>query len=270
MNIKSLVPMMVVSLLVLSLSSGVVMAEQSDAAAELKALVSKIETKFRAGAKTEAALAPELSEFDELLTKHKGEKTDDVAQILFMKAEIYQMLDAAKGKALGEQLKREFPDSAAVKMLKQQEEAEKVRAALAEGTKFPDFNEKDLNGQPLSVANYAGKVVLVDFWATWCGPCVQEIPNVIKTYQAHHKDGFEIIGISLDGDRQSLTSFTKEKNMTWAQYFDGKGWQNKLAAKYGVNSIPATYLLDRQGTIIGKDLRGEALEQAVVESLAKK
>jgi len=267
MNIKYLVPVLVVSLL-LSVASGVA-AEKGDAAAELKALMSKIETKLRAGAKTEAALAPELKEFDALLATHKGEQTEDVAQILFMKAVIYQMVDAAKGKALGEQLKREFPDSAAVQMLKQQEAAEKVRAALAEGTKLPDFSEQDLNGQPLAVANYRGKVVLVDFWATWCEPCVQEIPNVVKTYQAHHKDGIEIMGISLDGDRQKLISFTKEKHMTWAQYCDGQGPQNKLAAKYGVDSIPATYLLDRHGTIVGKDLRGDALERAVAEALAK-
>lgn len=259
---------MVVSLL-LSVSNAMA-EEKSGATAELKALVSQIETKFREGVPTEAALAQEFKEFDELLAKHKGEKTDDVAQILFTKAEIYRMVDDAKGKALREQLKREFPDSAAVKMLQQLEKAEQVRAALVVGTKFPDFSEKDLNGQPLSVASYTGKVVLVDFWATWCEPCVHEIPNVIKTYQAHHKDGLEIIGISLDGGLQQLNSFTKEKNMTWAQYFDGKGPQNKLAAKYGVTSIPSTYLLDRQGTIVGKDLKGDALERAVVEALAKK
>jgi thiol-disulfide isomerase/thioredoxin len=112
--------------------------------------------------------------------------------------------------------------------------------------------------------------VLLDFWATWCGPCRAELPNVLKTYAAHHKDGFEIIGISLDQDKEKLTAFTKEKDMTWPQYFDGKGWQNKLAAKYGINSIPATFLLDGQGTIIGEDLRGDSLEEAVTKALAKK
>src|ERR1700722_4929028 len=91
--------------------SNAVAEEKSDATAELKALVSQIETKFREGAPTEAGLAPEFKEFDALLAKHKGEKTDDVAQILFMKAEIYRMVDDARGKALREQLKREFPDS---------------------------------------------------------------------------------------------------------------------------------------------------------------
>jgi peroxiredoxin len=97
-----------------------------------------------------------------------------------------------------------------------------------------------------------------------------ELPNVIETYKKHHAGGFEIIGISLDENQGRLQSFIKDKQMTWPQFFDGKKWQNKLAVKYGVNSIPATYLLDREGKIIGKDLRGEELEKAVVAALAKK
>jgi hypothetical protein len=96
------------------------------------------------------------------------------------------------------------------------------------------------------------------------------LPNVLKTYEKHHDKGFEIIGISLDQDKQKLTSFTESKKMPWVQYFDGKGWQNKLASKYGIKSIPATYLLDGQGKIIAKDLRGEALEAAVAKALNSK
>jgi peroxiredoxin len=247
-------------------------ADTNSAALELKALVTKIQTKLQAGSKTEADLAPELKEFDALLAKHKAEKTDDVAQILFWKAMLYEQVlkDPKKGDALMAQITRDFPDTETAKRIKQGEEANKVRAGLVEGAKFPDFNEKDLAGKPLSVAGYKGKVLLVDFWATWCGPCRTELPNVIKTYDAHHKDGFEIIGVSLDQDKQKLTSFLTDKKITWAQYFDGKGWQNALAQKYGVQSIPATYLLDRQGVIIGKDLRGDDLEQAVTQALAKK
>jgi peroxiredoxin len=268
-----LIPLAAVAVLAFSLAMpSAVAADQSEASTELKALVSKIQVKLRDNKKTEADLADELKEFDTLLAKHKDEKTDDVAQILLMKASLYEQVfkDTAKGDAMKAQLKRDFPDSEPVKMMKQQEEAEKIQAGLAEGTKFPDFDEKDTDGKPLSIANYKGKVVLLDFWATWCGPCVRELPNVIKTYDAYHAKGFEIIGISLDKDQEKLTSFTQEKKMTWVQYFDGLGWKNKLAVKYGVNSIPATYLLDATGTIIGKDLRGEALEKAVATALAKK
>ena len=270
MKIKLLATVTILSLL-LSASNGVA-AEKSEASTELQALITKIQTKLRDGKKTEADLADELKQFDALLAKHKSEKTDDVAQILFMKASLYEQVfkDTAKGDALMEQLKRDFPDSEPVKMLKQQEAAKKLKGALVAGSKFPDFAVKDVAGNPLSIANFKGKIVLLDFWATWCGPCVHELPNVIKIYDTYHKQGLEIIGISLDKDQQKLLSFTKEKNMAWPQYFDGLVWQNKLAVKYGVNSIPATYLLDGQGTIIGADLRGDDLEQAVAKALAKK
>ena len=104
-------------------------------------------------------------------------------------------------------------------MRQQQAGAEKVRAKLVEGAKFPDFDVKDLADKPLSIANYKGKVVLLDFWATWCGPCRQELPNVLKTYKAHHKDGFEILGISLDKDREALTTFIKEERHDLAAVF---------------------------------------------------
>ena len=246
--------------------------ETSDTSTELKALITKIQTKLKEGKKTEADLAPELKEFDDILAKHKGEKTDDVAQILFMKATLYSQVleNEKKGKELMEQLKRDFPDSKAVASLKKQEEAEKIQAGLVAGVKFPDLDEKDLTGKPLSIAGYRGKVVLVDFWATWCGPCVHELPNVLMTYEKHHGNGFEIIGISLDEDQTKLEDFMKQKKMTWQQFFDGQGWQNKLGQKYGVNSIPATYLLDGEGKIIARGLRGDELEAAVARALAKK
>jgi thiol-disulfide isomerase/thioredoxin len=260
-----------------SLPSGLA-AGTSTAADDLKALVTKIKAKLQEGKKTEADLAPELKEFDTVLASHKDEKTDEVAQILFMKAQLYiEVFDnTEKGTELVKQLKTDFPDTQLGKSadeildsIKKQEESKKVQRALVKGSAFPDFDEKDVAGKPLSVAKYKGKVVLVDFWATWCGPCVHELPNVIKAYEKNHSKGFEIIGVSLDQDKEKLTSFTKDKNMAWQQYFDGKGWGNKLAVKYGVQSIPATYLLDSEGKIIGKDLRGEALADAVEKALAK-
>jgi peroxiredoxin len=277
MKIKLLIVLSAASLLLSSQCA--FSAEKSDATAELQDLISKIQNAMKEGRKTEAALGDELKEFDALLAKHKDEKTDDVANILNMKAMLYlQVFDNdEKGVELIKELKRDFPETKAGKhaddvleSIKRQAEGKKIQRSLVPGSKFPDFEEKDVAGKPLSVANYKGKVVLIDFWATWCPPCVRELPNVIETYEKHHAKGFEIIGVSLDQDEKKLTDFTKQKKMTWQQYFDGKGWQNKLAAKYGVNSIPATYLLDGDGNIIGNGLRGEELEAAVDKALAKK
>jgi thiol-disulfide isomerase/thioredoxin len=154
-------------------------------------------------------------------------------------------------------------------MIEQQAGAKKIQSALKVGNPFPDFSVTGVDGKPLSVAAHKGKVVLIDFWATWCGPCRAELPNVLAAYKKYHAKGFDIIGVSLDQDRAKLTSFTESMGMTWPQYFDGKGWGNELAVKYGIESIPATFLLDGQGNIIGKNLRGEALDSAVAKALTK-
>jgi thiol-disulfide isomerase/thioredoxin len=246
----------------------------------LRTLVQQVMTKVKAGKKSESDLTAELKTFDDLVAQAKGAKTDDVAQIIFMKAMLYlQIFDETdKGKAILADLKANYPDTKAGKnvdkilaSIDKQAAAKKIQDALAVGATFPDFDEKDLAGKSISVAGYKGKVVLVDFWATWCGPCKAELPNVIATYQKHHADGFEIIGVSLDSDRDALDKFlAKTDGMTWREFFDGQGWSNKLAVKYGVESIPTNFLIGTDGKIIGKGLRGEELESAVANALAKK
>jgi thiol-disulfide isomerase/thioredoxin len=243
---------------------------------ELKALVAKINVDIQSGKRTEAELSDDLKQFDTLLAEHKGEKTDIMARVLYMKATLYSEVigDTSKADVLIKQLKSDYSGTQFVAELEQQQakedEAKKIQDSLTEGVQFPEFNEKDVMGQPLSVANLKGKVVMIDFWATWCGPCRGEIPNVVATYQKYHDKGFEIIGVSLDSDQQRLLAFIKENNMTWPQYFDGQGWSNKLAVKYGIESIPMTFLLDGNGKIIGKDLRGQELTDMVANAVASK
>ncbi|MBU6398851.1 MAG: TlpA family protein disulfide reductase [Verrucomicrobia bacterium] len=255
-----------------------VAAEKGDAKAELKDLVSRINNKLAQGQRSPQDLAGDLRQFDALLAEHQGEKTDEVAQILFMEALLYAQVlnDPDKASDLVRKLKADFPETtqgkraeAMLASLERQAAAGKIQKALAVGKTFPDFAGKDFEGNPLSVARFKGKVVLIDFWATWCGPCVGEFPNVLRTYQQLHPKGFEIIGISLDSDRQALANFIRERGVAWPQYFDGKRWTNSLAVKYGVMSIPASYLLDGQGRILAKDLRGEALPAAVEKALVK-
>ena len=254
-------------------------AAPADAEAELTAVLGRIQAKAQAGQKSEQEFAGELKELDALLASHHGEQTNDVAQILLTKAQLYFELfgNTAKCVALINQLKADFPETAPgkqadaiLKMIAQIEDAKKIQASLVVGAAFPGFTDADVAGKPLSLDAYRGKVVLVDFWATWCGPCVAELPNVLETYRTYHARGFEIIGISLDKDLNVLTTFIKDHNMSWQQYFDGRGWENKLAAKYGIRSIPTTLLLDGKGRIVAKDLRGNALPAELAKLLGKK
>jgi peroxiredoxin len=141
---------------------------------------------------------------------------------------------------------------------------------LAVGMESVPFSVKDTEGKPLSIDRFKGKVVLLDFWASWCMPCKVEMPNVIRIHKKFRDRGFEIIGISLDSDRQAFENYVKKNGMEWPQYFDGKGWQNDLADKYKVRAIPATFLLDRNGKIRYRSLRGPELESAIEKLLAEK
>jgi|GEM_PF-2630655 len=119
--------------------------------------------------------------------------------------------------------------------------------------------------------SYKGKVLLLDFWATWCPPCVTEVPHVLAAYQKHHAAGFEILGISLDEDKDKLAAFLKEKNINWQQVCDGLGWKAAIAKLYNVRSIPATFLIDGDtGRILATDARGTGLEPAIAKALADK
>lgn len=248
--------------------------------AELEKLLERIHAKIDAGKNTEADYTNELKDFDDLIAVQHGAKNDDTAQIIYLKYELYVEVlgEIGKGRQVILQLKRDYPDTQAGKAaddilasLNQLAAGQRIQDALTAGSTFPDFEERDLNDKAISVAGYKGKVVLVDFWATWCVLCQVELPNVIATYKRHHADGLEIIGVSLDSDRGRLDEFLKQNDgMNWQQIFDGQGWNNKLAVKYGVEDLPFNVLVGPDGRIIGKGLSGEKLEAAVAGALAKK
>ncbi len=136
------------------------------------------------------------------------------------------------------------------------------------GTEPTAMGQNDIAGKAIDLAEYKGKVLLIDFWATWCGPCMAELPNVIAAYEKFHGKGFEILGISLDEDREAFDKCIADRKMTWRHHFDGKGWKNEVAQAYGVNSIPATYLVGKDGKVVAVGLRGEKLEKELARLLA--
>lgn len=127
----------------------------------------------------------------------------------------------------------------------------------------PEVKGTTLDGKPFDLASLKGKVVLIDFWATWCGPCRAELPNVIKNYEQYHKAGFEVVGISLDDKKDALDAFFKDQPLPWTTLFNPdeatRGFDDPIAAKFFVNAIPATYLIDRTGKLVHMNVRGERL-----------
>lgn len=135
------------------------------------------------------------------------------------------------------------------------------------GLQFHDLTMPDMDGKSVKLSQWVGKgnYVLIDFWASWCGPCRQEMPNVIEAYKRFHDKGFEIVGVSFDNKKDAWTAAVKQMEMTWPQMSDLKGWQSEGASVYGIRSIPANVLVDPEGKIIDLDLRGEDLQKTLEE-----
>ncbi len=135
------------------------------------------------------------------------------------------------------------------------------------GKLAPAFTANAADGRAVTLSSFKGKYTLIDFWASWCGPCRAENPAVVKAYHKYHPKGFAILGVSLDETKTEWEEAIKKDGLDWTQVSDLKGWQSNPAALYGVKGIPMNFLLDKDGKIIAKGLRGKDLEDKLAETM---
>lgn len=229
----------------------------SGAQQRVKNVVNKYQTEYN---QTDAAISNQIKQ---AISDNK----DDIATLMFLD-QFPKEQNAALHEAVINALYKKYPNHPIVKERYSIMNSPAGKTGI--GAMAPELAFPDPEGNIRKLSDLRGKVVLIDFWASWCGPCRRESPNVRNVYQKYHDKGFEVFSVSLDRDGNSWKKAIVDDQLVWPNHVsDLKYWSSEAAAIYGVRSIPAMFLLDREGRIVAKDLRGAALENAVRELINK-
>jgi peroxiredoxin len=235
-----------------------------------KNTIAVAQLQYKASKLKDTVLAKALGEYMEKLYDDRDERIKLLIKMNSTKPQVLYALSFINSTGVLDKLIKLYPWFTAAKIQKENiARGEAIAKKTAVGSPAMDFTENDVNGNPVKLSSYKGKYVLLDFWASWCGPCRKENPNVVKAYNKYHDKGFDILAVSLDEKKDKWMEAIAKDGLPWTHVSDLKGWKNAAAQMYNISAVPSNLLLDKNGNIVAKDLRAEELQKKLEEIFGK-